>query len=135
MTFKHFLWDASVTKNKPLTVKNIAEFFFDNPTEAYRFTRALLLVKEKSVLRLRDCPKDLPVTTWKRYLDFGAQAGLLQHEGLVYSMSARFPQALKNFAGYAAKWLQDGSATENAKDIFPDAKKGVEKSRRTKPNM
>lgn len=132
MTFKYFEWEAAATKDRKLSAKHVAEFFFDNDTQAYRFTRALLLVKKKTVLRLRDCPDDLPAATWKRYLDFGVQVGLLQFDNLQYALANRFTPALKNFGAYATKWIQDGPANENPGQLFPEAKKGIEKPRRGK---
>ncbi len=63
--------------------------------------RVLLLVKQKGALRLRDCPEDLPVVTWKRYRDFGVQLGMLSNETGNYVVANRFSNALKSFADYA----------------------------------
>jgi len=133
LAFNYFDWEgpAAKEKMKQLTVKEIANFFFDNETQAYRFSRALLLVKQKGALRLRDCPEDLPTATWKRYLDFGVQLGMLSNETGKYVMANRFTPALKNFADYYAKWEREGTGNEAVEEIFPNAKKEKEKSRRT----
>lgn len=132
MGFKYFEWEGPAAKEKlkQLTVREITSFFFDNETQAYRFSRALLLVKQKGALRLRDCPEDLPVATWKRYLDFGVQLGMLSNETGKYVVANRFSNALKNFADYYAKWERESSGTEVAEKVFPGAKKEKEAPRR-----
>ena len=93
-------------KLKSPNVKEIAKIYFDNETKAYRFSKALTEVKKRGELRLKDCPEDLPVATWKRYLDFGVTVGILKHEGNAYSFTDRYTKSLKNIATYIKSWAE-----------------------------
>ncbi len=92
-------------KLKSPNVKEIAKIYFENETKAYRFSKALTEVKKHNELRLKDCPKDLPMATWKRYLDFGVTVGILKHEGSAYSFTDRYTKSLKNIAIYIKSWV------------------------------
>jgi len=120
---------------KTLSVSEIARVFFDNETQAYRFARALLLVKQKQQLRLKDCPKDLPLATWKRYLDYGVTIGILKHENEVYSFSDRFSKPLRNLAFYIQEWIEKGNPNEDLLVAFPNAKTGKVKETNKNKNL
>ncbi|MGB9703449.1 MAG: hypothetical protein ACP5HJ_01410 [Candidatus Micrarchaeia archaeon] len=109
---------------KNLSIAEIAKVFFDNETQAYRFARALLLVKQKQQLKLKDCPNDLPKATWKRYLDYGVSIGILKHENQTYSFTDRFLASFKNFAFYIKEWIEKGDPNEDLQIAFPNAKTG-----------
>lgn len=117
---------------KSLSVSEIARVFFDNETQAYRFARALLLVKQKQQLRLKDCPDDLPKATWKRYLDYAVSIGILKHENETYSFTDRFSKPLRNLAFYIQEWIEKGSAEEDLTLAFPNAKTGKIKEMKKK---
>lgn len=131
VSLKYWEWEDAVLKEKlkAVSVKEIARTYFDNETQAYRFALALLLVKRKGVLRLRECPEELPVATWKRYLDFGVQVGILKHEDEVYSFTDRFTKPLKNFGEYVKVWVREGNPNEDLGLVFALAKRGKEKKR------
>jgi hypothetical protein len=131
VSLKYWEWEDAVLKEKlkSLSVKEIARAYFDNETQAYRFASALLLVKKRGFLRLKDCTDELPVATWKRYLDFGVQVGILKHEDEVYSFTDRFTKPLKNFGEYVKVWVKEGDANEDLGLIFALAKRGKEKKR------
>lgn len=93
-------------KLKSPNVKEIAKIYFENETKAYRFSKALTEVKKRGELRLKDCPEDLPVATWKRYLDFGVTVGILKHEANAYSFTDRYTRSLKNIATYIKSWAE-----------------------------
>ncbi|MEM3791433.1 MAG: hypothetical protein QXL16_01755 [Candidatus Micrarchaeaceae archaeon] len=116
-------------KLKTLSVKEIVRFFFEDETKAYRFARALIEVKKNNgSLKLKDCSKDLPVSTWKRYLDAGVRFGILKHEGDMYSFTDRFSRPLKNFSQYINEWISSGKE-EDLDLIFPNALKGRSSTR------
>ncbi|MEM3228532.1 MAG: hypothetical protein QW549_03005, partial [Candidatus Micrarchaeaceae archaeon] len=102
MALKYWEFEDAPLKEKIKnpSVKEIANVFFENETKAYRFAKALALVKKKGELRLKDCGEELPLATWKRYLDFGIRVGLLKHENGAYSFTDRYSKPLKNFSLY-----------------------------------
>jgi len=131
VSVKYWEWEDAVLKDKlkRLTVREIARVYFGNETEAYRFASALLLVKRRGMLRLSDCPDELPLATWRRYLNFGVQVGMLKHEDRVYSFTDRFTKPLKNFGEYVKAWIRDGNANEDLGLTFALARRGKEKRR------
>ncbi len=108
-------------KLKDPNVKEVAKIYFENETKAYRFSRALYEVKKKGQLRLKDCGADLPVATWKRYLDFGVMVGILKHEGNLYSFTDRYTKPFKNMSIYIKSWM-DEAKDENLDVLFAGAK-------------
>ncbi len=115
-------------KLKDPNIKDIAKIYFDNETKAYRFSKALYEVKKKNSLRLKDCGNDLPVATWKRYLDFGVMVGLLKHEEGVYSFTDRYSKPLKNVSLYIKAWM-DTPKDEDLAILFATAKTNKQKKR------
>ncbi|MGC8676540.1 MAG: hypothetical protein ACP5T3_03460, partial [Candidatus Micrarchaeia archaeon] len=107
-------------KLKAPSVKDVAKIYFENETKAYRFAKALLEVKKKGALRLKDCDKSLPIATWKRYLDFGVQVGLLKHEDGAYSFTDRYSKPFKNIAAYIKAWM-DTQQAEDLELLFAEA--------------
>ncbi len=93
-------------KLKSPNVREIAKIYFDNETKAYRFSKALNEVKSRKELRLKDCSDDLPIATWKRYLDFGVTVGILKHENSAYSFTDRYTRPLKNISVYIKSWME-----------------------------
>ncbi|MEM3839402.1 MAG: hypothetical protein QXF01_02380 [Candidatus Micrarchaeaceae archaeon] len=108
MSIRYWEFEDAALKEKLKNpnVKEVAKIYFDNETKAYRFSRVLLEVKSKGELRLKDCPADLPIATWKRYLDFGVTAGILKHEGNAYSFTDRYTRSMKNIATYIKSWVE-----------------------------
>lgn len=131
VSLKYWEWEDAVLKEKlkALSVKEIARVYFKNETQAYRFASALLLVKRNGRVRLKECPDELPVATWKRYLDFGVQVGILKHEDEVYSFTDRFTKPLKNFGAYIKEWVERGDPNEDLGMVFALARRGKEKKR------
>ena len=107
-------------KLKDPTVKEVAKVYFDNETRAYRFSLALTEVKKKGVLRLKECGNELPLATWKRYLDFGVTVGLLKHESSVYSFTDRYSKPFRNIPVYIKSWIDD-SKVEDLSVVFATA--------------
>ncbi len=107
-------------KLKKPNVREVAKIYFDNETRAYRFARTLMEVKKKGSLRLKDCDKSLPIATWKRYLDFGVQVGLLKHEDNAYSFTDRYSKPFKNIATYIKVWM-DSQDDEDLSVLFANA--------------
>ncbi len=105
-------------KLKSPSVREVAKIYFENETKAYRFAKALLAVKRKGELRLKDCSKELPVATWKRYLDFGVSVGILKHEGMRYSFTDRYSKPLRNIATYIKSWIDEEKIEENPDLLF-----------------
>ena len=114
-------------KLKNPSLRELALIYFQNETKAYRFARALAEVKKKGALRLKDCPADLPLATWKRYLDFGVMVGIIKHESSTYSLTDRYSKPLRNVATYIKAWM-DNPAPDNIEVMFVNAK--VEKQRK-----
>ncbi len=115
-------------KLKNPNVKDLAKIYFENDTKAYRFAKALLEVKKRGELKLRDCDDSLPIATWKRYLDFGVQVGLLKHENNAYSFTDRYSKPLKNIATYIKTWIET-QQPEDLSVLFPQAQTGRQKKR------
>ena len=101
-------------KLKDPNVRDVAKIYFENETKAYRFAKALLEVKKKGALRLKDCSKELPLATWKRYLDFGVMVGMLKHEDGVYAFTDRYSKPLKNVSVYIKAWIESPRAEDLA---------------------
>ncbi|MGC8567727.1 MAG: hypothetical protein ACP5RP_00170 [Candidatus Micrarchaeia archaeon] len=130
MELKYWEYEDAPIKEKMKnpTIKDIARVFFDNDTEAYRFAAILLQIKKMKEIKLKDVPKDIPLATAKRYLEFAIKFGMVKHENGVYVLTDRFSQPLKNFAAYIKAW----STSENEEDLsieFPNAKKEKQKKR------
>ena len=123
MVIKYWEFEDAPLKEKlkAPTVKEVAKVYFENETKAYRFSRALCEVKKKGQLRLKDCPQDLPVATWKRYLDFAVTVGMLKHEANVYSFTDRYSKPFKNIPVYIKSWIDDPKQ-EDLEIIFATAK-------------
>ncbi len=115
-------------KLKDPNIKDIAKIYFDNETKAYRFSKALYEVKKKGNLRLKDCSDELPVATWKRYLDFAVMVGLLKHEDGSYSFTDRYSKPLKNISLYIKTWV-DTPKDEDLALLFANAKTDKQKKR------
>ena len=130
MAIKYWEFEDAPLKEKLKNpnVKELAKIYFENETRAYRFSRALLEVKKKSTLRLKDCDGSLPVATWKRYLDFGVTAGILKHEDSAYSFTDRYSKPFKNIAVYIKAWV-DSQDAEDADVLFANAKIEKQKKR------
>lgn len=108
-------------KLKDPNVKEVAKIYFENETKAYRFSKALTEVKKKGTLRLKDCSPDLPVATWKRYLDFGVTVGILKHEENAYSFTDRYTKPFKNMSIYIKSWM-DAQKEDNLDVLFANAR-------------
>ncbi|MDE1847963.1 MAG: hypothetical protein KGH61_03375 [Candidatus Micrarchaeota archaeon] len=108
-------------KLKNPNVKEVAKIYFENETKAYRFARALSEVKKRGSLRLKDCAKDLPLATWKRYLDFGVNVGILKHESSAYSFTDRYSKPLRNVSVYIKSWI-DAASEDKVEILFANAK-------------
>lgn len=123
MAIKYWEFEDAPLKDKlkSVNVKEVAKIFFDNETEAYRFAALLLEVKKAKELRLKNVPKDIPVATAKRYLDFGVALGILKHESSTYIMTDRFSKPLRNIATYIKAW-QDSQNDEDLAVQFANAK-------------
>ena len=123
MAIKYWEYEDAPLKEKLKNpnVKEVAKVYFENETKAYRFAKALYEVKKKGSLRLRDCNQELPVATWKRYLDFGVTAGLLKHEDGSYSFTDRYSKPLKNISVYIKAWV-DTQKDEDLALLFATAK-------------
>lgn len=115
-------------KLKSPNVKELSKIYFENETRAYRFAKALLQVKKKSSLRLKDCDPSLPIATWKRYLDFGVAVGILKHEESAYSFTDRYSKPFKNIAVYIRAWVEAQNA-EDADVLFTNARVEKQKKR------
>jgi hypothetical protein len=115
-------------KLKSPNVRDLAKIYFENETRAYRFAKALLEVKKKNAIRLKDCDGSLPIATWKRYLDFGVSVGILKHEDNVYSFTDRYSKPFKNIALYIKAWMESQD-TEDADVLFANARTDKQKKR------
>lgn len=115
-------------KLKEPNVKDIAKIYFDNETKAYRFSKALCEVKKKKGIRLKDCGMELPLATWKRYLDFGVMVGLLKHEDGLYQFTDRYSKPLRNVSLYIRAWM-DIEKDEDLAVLFVNAKTEKQKKR------
>jgi len=137
VNIKYWEWEPAPFKEraKKPSIKDLARVFFENETQAYRFASALLEVKRRGRLRLRDCPPELPVATWKRYLDYAVQVGLLKHEEEAYEFTDRFSTPVKNFASFVREWVENGEKEEDLAVAFALAKKEKQKKRGGKPKL
>ncbi|MGB9732512.1 MAG: hypothetical protein ACP5P2_01020 [Candidatus Micrarchaeia archaeon] len=108
-------------KLKNPNVRELAKIYFENETKAYRFAKALTEVKKKGALRLKDCGKELPLATWKRYLDFGVTVGILKHEDNAYSFTDRYSKPLRNIATYIKSWIEAPNV-DDVDVLFANAK-------------
>ena len=108
MSIKYWEYEDAPLKEKlkNLNVKEIAKIFFDNETEAYRFSALLLEVKKRGTMRLKEVPEGIPVATAKRYLDYAVQIGLLKHENTAYSLTDRYTRPFRNIAAYIKAWME-----------------------------
>lgn len=131
MPIKYWEYEDAPLKEKLKnpTVREVAKIYFENETRAYRFAMALLEVKDKNQLRLKDCSNLLPIATWKRYLDFGVTVGILKHESGAYSFTDRYTKPFKNIPVYIKSWIEDNKK-EDPSLLFVTAKTGRQKSRR-----
>ncbi len=115
-------------KLKSPNVRELSRIYFENETRAYRFAKALLAVKQKGTLRLKDCGAALPIATWKRYLDFGVEVGILKHENSEYAFTDRYSKPFKNIATYIKAWIEQQNA-EDADVLFATARIDKQKKR------
>ncbi len=131
MPIKYWEYEDAPLKEKMKnpTVREVAKIYFENETRAYRFAMALMEVKDKGQLRLKDCNSQLPLATWKRYLDFGVTVGLLKHEDGAYSFTDRYTKPFRNIPIYIKSWI-DGDKKEDLSILFVTAKTTKQKSRR-----
>ncbi len=111
MSIKYWEFEDAPLKEKlkAPSVKEVAKIFFDNETEAYRFSLLLSEIKKRKQLRLKDVPAAVPIATAKRYLDFAVQLGLLKHESNYYEFTDRFTKPLRNIATYIKAWIDSPS--------------------------
>ncbi len=123
MAIKYWEFEDAPLKEKLKNpnVKELAKIYFENETKAYRFAKALTEVKKSGHLRLRDCGKELPIATWKRYLDFGVNVGILKHENNEYSFTDRYSKPLKNISIYIRN-LMESKGGEDIEVLFATAK-------------
>jgi hypothetical protein len=137
MAIKYWEYEDAPLKEKMKdpNVRDVAKIYFENETKAYRFARALYEVKKKGQLRLKDCGQELPLATWKRYLDFGVMVGLLKHEDGMYTITDRYSKPLKNISLYIKTWV-DVPKDEDISILFASAKTQRQQKRggRTKEN-
>ena len=115
-------------KLKNPSVRELAKAYFDNETKAYRFAKALLEVKKKKELRLKECGAELPLATWKRYLDFGVTVGILKHENNAYSFTDRYSKPLRNFSIFIKEWI-DSKNDEDPSLLFANARASKQQKR------
>jgi hypothetical protein len=120
-------------KLKNPNIKELAKIYFENETRAYRFAKALLEVKKRGSIRLKECDASLPIATWKRYLDFGVNVGLLKHEESAYSFTDRYSKPFKNIATYIKAWVDQQNA-EDVEILFVNARTEKQKKRGGRQN-
>ncbi|MCL5008514.1 MAG: hypothetical protein M1156_01325 [Candidatus Marsarchaeota archaeon] len=125
MSIKYWEFEDAPLKEKlkEPSVKEVAKIYFDNETRAYRFATALMEVKKHGSLRLKECSAELPLATWKRYLDFGVTVGILKHENSIYSFTDRYSKPFRNIPIYIKSWIEKEGA-EDLSLIFATAKTG-----------
>lgn len=123
MSIKYWEYEDAPLKEKlkSLNVRDIAKIFFDNETEAYRFASLLLEVKKNGGLKLKQVPKNIPIATAKRYLDYAVEIGLLKHESNTYMLTDRFTKPFRNIAIYIKAWM-DSNAEEDLSVEFANAR-------------
>lgn len=110
MAIKYWEFEDAPFKEKVKNPKisDIARLFFDNETEAYRFSYLLLKVKSIGKMKLKDISeKDIPIATAKRYLDYAVKLGLIKHESNYYELTDRYTQPFKNIALYIKAWMNE----------------------------
>lgn len=134
MGIKYWEFEDAPLKEKLKTpsIKEIAKIFYDNETEAYRFSVLMLEVKKKGELRLKDVPDSIPIATAKRYLDFAMQIGMLKHENNTYALTDRFSKPFRNIATYVKAWM-DAQQEEDLSVQFANAKLEKQVKRGGKP--
>jgi hypothetical protein len=130
MAIKYWEFEDAPLKEKLKSpnVRELSRIYFGNETRAYRFAKALLAVKQKGTLRLKDCGDSLPIATWKRYLDFGVEVGILKHENSEYAFTDRYSKPFRNIATYIKAWMEQQS-TEDADVLFATARITKQKKR------
>jgi len=130
MAIKYWEFEDAPLKEKLKSpnIKELAKIYFENETRAYRFAKALLEVKKKNSLRLKECDAALPIATWKRYLDFGVAVGILKHEESAYSFTDRYSKPFKNIAIYIKAWV-DLQGAEDVDVLFANARIEKQKKR------
>lgn len=124
MAIKYWEFEDAPLKEKlkSPSIKEIAKIFFDNETEAYRFSLLLLEAKRKKGIRLKDVPENIPIATAKRYLDYAVQIGLLKHEDGAYILTDRYTRPFRNIAAYIKAWM-DSEAEEDLSIQFAGARR------------
>lgn len=127
MSIKYWEFEDAPLKEKmkSLRVGEIAKIFFENETEAYRFSYLLLKTKKSGGMRLKSIKGEMPLSTAKRYLDFAVEIGILKHESGVYSITDRFTRPLRNIATYIKAW-SESDADEDIDIQFPSARRATE---------
>ncbi len=130
MAIKYWEFEDAPLKEKlkEPNVKTIANIFFENETESYRFALLLLEAKKKDGIKLKDVPSAIPIATAKRYLDFGVQIGILKHENNIYSLTDRFTKPLRNIALYIKEWM-DSKTEEDITLEFSGARTSKQEKR------
>ena len=123
MSIKYWEFEDAPLKEKlkSVNVKDIARVFFDNETEAYRFAALMHEVKKGGQLKLKQVPKNIPISTAKRYLDFAVEVGMLKHENNAYMLTDRFTKPFKNIAIYIKAWM-DSPGVEDLEIEFANAR-------------
>lgn len=123
MSIKYWEFEDAPLKEKlkSPSIREVSKIYFDNETRAYRFAMALSLVKKRGGLRLKDCGAELPIATWKRYLDYGVSVGILKHESNVYSFTDRYSKPLRNISVYIKAWMES-PVEEDLGVLFANAK-------------
>ncbi len=66
-------------------------------------------------------PKNIPIATAKRYLDFGVEVGILKHENSAYMLTDRFSKPFRNIATYIKAWM-DNPQEEDLSIQFANAR-------------
>ncbi|MCL5427931.1 MAG: hypothetical protein M1321_01995 [Candidatus Marsarchaeota archaeon] len=130
MSIKYWEFEDAPLKEKLKrpSVREVAKIYFENETRAYRFSMALTEVKKRGSLRLKECGAELPLATWKRYLDFGVTVGLLKHEANVYSFTDRYSKPFRNIPIYIKSWIDEGKP-EDLQVVFAAARTGRQQRR------
>ncbi|MEM3841374.1 MAG: hypothetical protein QXN59_01620 [Candidatus Micrarchaeaceae archaeon] len=130
MNLKYWEFEDAPMKEriKNVNIRDIAKIYYDNETEAYRFARLLYETKKRGSMRLSEAKEIFPIATAKRYLDFAVQAGLLKHEGSVYTITDRFSKPLKNLSIYIKTWMESNTE-EDMETLFPSARKENQQKR------
>ncbi len=130
MAIKYWEFEDAPLKEKlkSPSIRDIAKIFFENETEAYRFSSLLLEAKKKKGIKLKDAPPDIPVATAKRYLDYAVQIGMLKHEDGSYQLTDRYTRPFKNIATYIKAWM-DNDADEDLSVQFANARKEKQSKR------